>query len=267
MDQVKLLDSKLNDKQKDYAIRRKYDEESVSLLSEKYFIYSKWEEYIDYKKKNKDVDNKKIVAIINSEANIDWFDTEKETDVSKGELMLVNRLYGLSEDYVPEDIVSVPIKYAFSGKKLSNVLLDKLITMCDDAATDGYTFVVSEGYRTYKEQKNLYNNYANNNSKSEADIYVARPGHSEYETGLSFDLEPYNKVIKNPLESEEYNWLKNNAYKYGFIFRFVSDKEDLTLFSADTWRLRYVGVDAATIIYNDDLCFEEYYAYYVRGEK
>ena len=267
IDEVKLIESKLNDKQKDYAITRKYDEESISLLSEKYFIYAKWEEYIDYKKKHSDIDNKKIVAIINSEANVEWLDTEKETDTSKGILMLVNRLYGLKEDFAVEDIVSVPTKYAYSGKKLSNVLMDDLIRMCDDAKEEGYTFVVSEGFRTYKEQKKIYNDYANNNSKSLADEFVARPGHSEYETGLSFDLEPYNKVYKNPLESEEYKWLKENAHNYGFIFRFLSDKEDLTGFSADTWRLRYVGVDAATMIYNEDICFEEYYAYFVRGDK
>ena len=183
--------------------------------------------------------------------------------------MLVNRIYGLSSDYVPEDIVKVPIAYAYSNIKLKSSILENIESLVSDAKAEGYTFVVSMGYRTYKEQKNLYNSYAKSYGKSEADLYVARAGHSEYETGLSFDLEPYKyvKKVKNIKSSEEYKWLRENAYKYGFIFRFDSDKQYITKFSEDPWRLRYVGVDASTIIYSENISFEEYYAYFVnRGE-
>ena len=118
----------------------------------------------------------------------------------------------------------------------------------------------------YSEQEKLYNRYVNNYGRIEADKMVARPGHSEYETGLSFDLVPYNKRYDKPKESEEYLWLKQNAHKYGFIFRYENDKKDLTLFKEYTWRLRYVGVEVASIIYNENLCFEEYYAFYVRSK-
>ena len=124
-----------------------------------------------------------------------------------------------------------------------------------------------EGFRTYKDQEKLYNDYADISGKSDADKYVARAGHSEYETGLSFDLVPYNKNYDEPKKSKEYEWLRENAYKYGFIFRFEEGKEDLTGFNADTWRLRYVGEEAATLINNEGICFEEYYAYFVRGNK
>ena len=196
-------------------------------------------------------------------------DNERETDTSKEELMLVNRMYGLDSKYTPEDIITIPIKYAYSGIKIKNSILDSIISLIDAAKEEGYTFVVSYGYRTYKEQKKLYDSYANSYGKASADEYVARPGHSEYETGLSFDLEPYKDMskVKNIKELEEYSWLRDNAHKYGFIFRFESDKEYLTGFSEDPWRLRYVGVDAAEMMYNEKICFEEYYAYFVnRGE-
>lgn len=267
LDEIKDIESKLSDKEKDELLKRKYDEKYIEFIREKYFLFDNLDKYIEYQKENDEEENSKIVAIINTEANVDWFDNEKQTDVSKKELMLVNRIYGLNSDFEAEHIESVPIKYAYDGMKLSKVVINNIADLCDSAYEEGYTFVVSEGYRTYKEQSKLYNNYADSFGKSEADKYVARPGHSEYETGLSFDLVPYNKQYKNPKKSEEYKWLRDNAYKYGFIFRFESGKEDLTGLDEDIWRLRYVGTNAALTIKNEGICFEEYYAYYVRGEK
>lgn len=267
LDEIKIIENKLDNKDKNELMTRKYNEIYTEFIKEKYFIYSNLDKYIDYKKEEDEEDNTKIVAIINTEANIDWFDNEKETDTSKGTLMLVNRIYGLSSDYKVEDIINVPIQYAYDGMKLNKKVVERIEDLCDSAYEEGYTFVVAEGFRTYKDQSKLYNGYADSYGKSEADEYVARPGHSEYETGLSFDLKPYNKEYKKPQESEEYKWLRENAYKYGFIFRFESGKEDLTKFDADTWRLRYVGEEAASIIKNEGICFEEYYAYYVGGDK
>ena len=267
IDEFKILKGKLDDKRLEELLTREYNNLIPEFVSEKYFIYTNLDKYIEYKKDNKNYENSKIVAIINTEANIDWFDNEKETDTSKGELMLVNRLYGLNKDYEVEDIVNIPSRYAYSGKKISNSILPHIQDLIEDGRENGYTFVVSSGYRSYKEQESIYNSYANNYGRNEADKKVARPGHSEYETGLSFDLEPYNKVLKEPKLSEEYIWLRENAHKYGFIFRFEADKEYLTGFEEYTWRLRYVGVDAATLIYNEKICYEEYYAYFVGGEQ
>ena len=267
LDEIGIIENNLSDKEKDNLLGRKYNKMYFDFFKEKYFLYSNLDKYLEYQKENDEETNTKIVAIINTEANIDWYDNEKETDTSKGVLMLVNRMYGLNKSYKVEDIVDVPIKYAYDGMKLSKRLMNDLTDLCDVAYEEGYTFVVAESYRTYKEQKKLYNNYANSFGQSEADLYVARPGHSEYETGLSLDLVPYNKTFKNPKKSEEYKWLRENAYRFGFIFRFEEGKEDITKFDADTWRLRYVGVDAASMIKNEGICFEEYYAYFVKGEE
>lgn len=262
-EEINKIKSKLNDKQIDKLLTVKYDKNIIDFFDEKYFLFKNISKYISYKNESKIEDNSKIVAIINSEANIEWFDNEKETDISKGNLMLVNRLYGLSKDYVPEEIVSVPSQYAYTGKKISNLILNNIISLIEAGKEEGYTFVVSDGYRSYDEQKKLYDNYASSYGMSEADKIVAKPGHSEYQTGISFDLMPYNKVIADVSKNEEYLWLRENAHKYGFIFRFESDKESLTGFKASSWRLRYVGSDAASIMYSEKICFEEYYAYFV----
>ena len=265
LDEIKVIEDKLENKNKDILLNKEYNELYIDFIKEKYFIFSNLDKYIEYKKDEDEETNTKIIAIINTESNLDWYDNERETDTSKGILMLVNKMYGLNSEYVAEDIEDVPIKFAYSGMKLNKKVINHLEDLFDSAYEEGYTFVVAEGYRTYKYQSKLYNDYANAYGKSEADKYVARPGHSEYETGLSFDLVPYNKNYKDPKKSEEYAWLRDNAYKYGFIFRFESGKEDLTGYNEDTWRLRYVGEEAATMIKNEGICFEEYYAYFVRG--
>ena len=266
-EEIKVIKSKLNNKQIDKLLDESYSEDVINFLKEKYYIYDNLDKYLAYKKENKYDTYELVVAIINTEANVDWMEEEKETDTSKGNLMLVNRLYGLNPEYEVEDIVKVPSKYAYDGVKVSESIMDSITRMIDDAKEAGYTFVLSDGYRSYKEQESIYNKYKNSYGIKEADQNVARPGHSEYETGLSFNIVPYNKVYQEPKESDEYNWLSENAYKYGFIFRFPEDKTKLTGFDAFTWRLRYVGEDAANTIKSEGICFEEYYAYFVNGGK
>ncbi len=261
-DEVNTLLTEFEDKVEN-LLTKDYNEHIIPFMKEKYFIYSKLDEYLKYKEKNKKKEYSKIVQLINVEMHIDWLDNQKETDVSKNELMLVNRIYGLSSDYVPEDLVDVPTQFAYSGKKLSQGVLDIVIELINAGKETGYTFVISDGYRSYEEQKEIYDSYADYYGISETDTFVARPGHSEYQTGMTFDLKPYNKIIDDVNNNEEYLWLRENAYKYGFIFRFEKEDEHLTGFSENSWRLRYVGKDAASVIKNEGICFEEYYAYYV----
>lgn len=265
-EEVKMIKDKFSNDKIDILLKEKYDKNVVSFIKEKYFIYNNLSKYIEYKKKNKNDTYTHIVSIINTEADVEWLDNEKETDTSKGNLMLVNRLYGLSKDYEPDDIIDVPVSISYSGVKISKSILENIEELIEAGKEAGYTFVLSDGYRSYEAQKKMFESYKNSYGYEEADRNVARPGHSEYQTGISFQIVPYNKVFDKPRESEEYLWLKDNAYKYGFIFRYPEDKKDITLFDSYTWRLRYVGTDAASIIENEKICFEEYYAYFVDKE-
>lgn len=263
LDEINYLQEKYNDKINDF-LNRKYDANIIEFMKEKYFIYNNLDKYLEYKKSNKKIDNTSIVSTINTESNIEWLDNEKETDISKNELMLVNKIYGLNEEYVPSDLVDASLQYAYSGIKISESILTPLTELIDDGRTLGYNFIISDGYRSYQSQETLYNKYANNYGMSEADKFVAHAGHSEYQTGLAFDLGIYGKNYDDVKNSEEYIWLKDNAYKYGFIFRYTEDKESLTGFKSSTWHLRYVGYSAAELMKNENLCFEEYYSYFVQ---
>ena len=265
-EEVKVIKDKFSNDKIDILLKEKYDKNVVSFIKEKYFIYNNLSKYMEYKKKNKNDTYTHVVSIINTEADVEWLDNEKETDTSKGNLMLVNRLYGLSKDYEPEDIIDVPVSISYSGIKISKSILENIEELIEAGKEAGYTFVLSDGYRSYEAQKKMFESYKNSYGYEEADKNVARPGHSEYQTGISFQIVPYNKVFDKPRESTEYLWLKDNAYKYGFIFRYPEDKKDITLFDSYTWRLRYVGTDAASIIKNEKICFEEYYAYFVDKE-
>ncbi len=262
-DEIKVIQDKLSEEDINKLMELKYDKNIVKFMSEKYFIYKNLTKYLDYKKENKLSSYTNIVTVINTESNIDWFDNTKETDTSKNELMLVNRLYGLSKDYEPSDIIDVPSQYAYSGIKISESIMDNIIALIEAASEDGYTFVLADGYRSYSDQEKIFERYKNAYGYSEADRIAARAGHSEYQTGLSFTIVPLYKSYDKPKESLEYKWLNDNAYRFGFIFRFPENKTSITGFEASTWRLRYVGSEAANIIKSEDICFEEYYAYFV----
>ena len=189
-EEVNILLTKYEDRI-DNILSLEYNEHIIPFMEEKYFVYSKMNEYLQYKEKNKKKEYNKIVQLVNVEMHIDWLDNQKETDTSKNELMLVNRIYGLSEDFVPSDLVDVPTQVAYSGKKLSQGVLDIVIELINAGKEAGYTFVISDGYRSYEDQKEIYDSYADYYGISETDTFVARPGHSEYQTGMTFDLKPY----------------------------------------------------------------------------
>ncbi len=262
--EINKIEGSLENKEIDKLLNLSYNKNSVKFIDEKYFIFSNLEEYLDYYDENSDIDYKKVIAIINTNANDEWYKNVKNTDTNEVSLMLVNKYYGLSSDYVPEDLILISNKYSYEGNYVSESILDALIEMLNAAKTEGYTLVVSQGYRSYEDQKKAYDTYEKHHTTQEADVYAARAGYSEYQTGLSVLIKPYKKVVANAIESSEYNWLVDNSYKYGFILRYSQDKEDITGFKFDPWRYRYVGVNAATEIHEEDITFDEYYAFHLK---
>lgn len=122
------------------------------------------------------------------------------------------------------------------------------------ASSSGYNIPFLSGYRSYSYQQNLYNNYYKKDG-SLADVYSARPGHSEHQTGLGFDV---GKIDNNYGETAAGKWLVNNCAKYGFILRYPKGKEYITGYQYEPWHIRYVGVEHATIIMEKGITLEEY---------
>src|SRR5574344_1074358 len=136
--------------------------------------------------------------------------------------------------------------------------------MFDAARNSGIYPIVASGYRTEEEQKKIYEDkvaacvadgLSNADAKREAKFWVAIPGTSEHQLGLAVDINGDGVHSKG---SEVYEWLKKNAHRFGFINRYPSDKVDITGVANEPWHYRYVGVEAATKIYNEGICLEEY---------
>ncbi|MGL5084891.1 MAG: M15 family metallopeptidase, partial [Clostridium sp.] len=86
--------------------------------------------------------------------------------------------------------------------------------------------------------------------------YIAIPGRSEHQTGLSMDI---GDASGNLIEKEKHvGWIRDNSYKYGFIVRYPKGKEIITGYSYEPWHIRYVGVEVAKEIFNKNITFEEY---------
>ena len=243
-------------------LNHKYNVNITKLMKEKYFIFANLDKYLDYINENNS-NLTDIVAKVNTKASLGWYKSIADTDTSKGELMLVNKFYKLSETYVPSDLVDVSLSYAYEGKQVSKMMYDSLTNMLDAAKESGYNLVVSQGYRSYADQEEAYNDIEASSGVDYADKVAARPGHSEYQTGLSVVVKPLYTEGSDMENSPEHTWILENAYKYGFILRYPKDKENITGFSYDAWRLRYVGSNAARIIHNENITFDEYYEYYI----
>ena len=242
---------------------RDYDEKIIDVMTSKYYLEKHLDDYLEYIKKNNDKSLDDVIAIINVGANNDWYDNPKETDLTKGNLILVNKFNYLSEDYAIDDLVDMSIRYAFNDKKIKSEVYDAFKSMANAAKEESLTLVANSTYRTYKYQQGIYTSYKSSKGKSYADSYAARPGHSEHQTGLAIDISTLNSTTDNFESTKEFSWLKENAYKYGFILRYPKDKEYLTGYNYESWHYRYVGIDVATKIKDENITFDEYYAYYL----
>lgn len=130
------------------------------------------------------------------------------------------------------------------------------------AEKQGYVLVAFSGFRSYEYQTDLYNRYVNRDGKDAADRYSARPGYSEHQTGLTFDIGEKGKedlwLTSEFGETPAGKWLATNAHKYGFILRYPEGKEDITGYMYESWHFRYLEGDTATKVYNAGVTLEEY---------
>lgn len=156
-------------------------------------------------------------------------------------ILIANKKYPLPRDYAPG--------------QLTSEVQDALAVMQQAAAKDGLDLYVVSGYRSYDYQAQLYQNYCNRDGQAAADRYSARPGYSEHQTGLAFDL---NSTSNSFAGTAEAKWLAAHAHEYGFIIRYPKGKESVTGYQYEPWHLRYLGTETAKAVYDSGLCLEEY---------
>lgn len=260
--------TKLKDNQIKAILKKKYNRLNIKFIRQKYFITNNLDRYIKYYNNHKDDKISHIVSIVNVCADEDYYDkdTVKKTDISKKELMLVNKFNYLDENYAPDDIVKVSVQFAYGDNEIKKEVYEKFRSMYNDAKKEGLYLIITSSYRDYNFQKELWDSYANQKGDEWADSVSARAGYSEHQTGYTLDIVTYKANMSSFEKTDEFKWLQDNAYKYGFILRYPKDKEDITGYSYESWHYRYVGKDVATKIKKLGITFDEYYAYFIEGK-
>lgn len=244
-------------------LNRDYNMYLVDIMTSKYYLSKNLDKYIEYKTKYTNKEFSDVIAIINTRANLDWYSNTTPTDLTKGNLILVNKFHYLEEEFEIEDLVDMSLIYAFSNKKIKQEVYDAFKSMVNAAKKQGLTIVANSTYRTFAYQKSTYNSIKSSNGKTYADNYAARPGFSEHQTGLAIDVSTLKSTMDNFEETDEFKWLQDNAAEYGFILRYPKGKEYITGYNYESWHYRFVGEKIAKQIKEEGITFDEYYAYYV----
>ncbi|MFJ7737121.1 D-alanyl-D-alanine carboxypeptidase family protein [Lysinibacillus sp. NPDC097287] len=162
-------------------------------------------------------------------------------------ILIANKRYPLPSTFAPKEDIT------------ARAALDTMLTA---AKQQGFDLVAFSGYRSFERQTTLYNDYVKRDGADAADRYSARPGYSEHQTGLAFDIGEKGK--ENIWLTEEFGetpagqWLLTHADEYGFILRFPQNKEHITGYMYESWHYRYVGTDIAKEIKKRDITLEEY---------
>ncbi len=180
-----------------------------------------------------------------------------ETDTSWN-LILVNKDHAIPENY------DIELMELSNRERIDARIYPELQAMFNDARANGLHLFVRAGYRTEKEQQKIMDNkikefqkdgYSKREATALAEEYVAIPGTSEHQLGLSVDI---NADTSQCSSDSVYKWLDENAYKYGFVKRYPADKTEITGISYEPWHYRYVGAEAAKEMKEKGLCLEEY---------
>lgn len=234
-----------------------YLEEFFSLP---YAKLSNYDRYVDYSNETGEDDETTVLAVNLDMDKENYEDPVIVTDFSTD--MVVNKHRSLTKDFEPDDLVSIDEEYAADDTQAgSRIAVNAFIEMYKDAQKEGYDLVINSSYRSYQDQEEVCNTYRDLYGDNYVTNYVAMPGFSEHQTGLSFDIG--SKDTNVFAESDEYTWIQENAHKYGFIQRFPEEYEAVTGFRAEPWHYRYVGKKIASYIYENNISFEEYYALFL----
>ena len=175
-------------------------------------------------------------------ASVDTFDrAARSIDDPTSIWVVVNKLRPMNPlDFEPVDLVEVPVEYT-NEPLLRQEASDAVAAMFQAAFDEaGLELASNSAFRSFEAQENVYDG---------DDLTTARPGFSEHQTGLTIDIGPLSGECSLDVclgETPEGIWLRDNAWRFGFILRYPADKTEVTGYSFEPWHFRYVGGDLAT---------------------
>lgn len=177
-------------------------------------------------------------------------------------LVLVNKLYTVSKNYYPTDMVAVDGSLSTNqGLYFKREAYEAYLDMLAAAQSEGLTFKICSAYRSYELQTSLYNNSLAQNGAAFTNTRSAYPGRSEHHTGWAVDITSKSMgygLSQNFINYPEGLWINNHCSEYGFIIRYPKGKTNITGYDYEPWHLRYVGVEAAKEITSREITLEEY---------
>jgi zinc D-Ala-D-Ala carboxypeptidase len=179
-------------------------------------------------------------------------------DYDSWSVTLVDWILDVGPEYVPPDLVSVSAAGVTGGGQIRKVAFDDLKAMAQAARAHRTPLGNVSAYRSYPEQKVLFDDYARDYGYRKAITFSARPGHSEHQLGLTIDFAPAGA---SDFVSEEFGagkWLSSNAWKYGWLMSYPKGKKPVTCYRYEPWHYRYVGRDLAKQIHDSGLTIREY---------
>jgi len=189
-----------------------------------------------------------------------------ESEIHKGYLLLVNHDHSYT---IPSDLdlvninqaKTVPFRVQHDSSQLARSIIEPLDEMMEAfmAATNFRAVAIISAHRNRESQQRILNNYINRMGRREALRWASLPGHSEHHTGLAFDFGVMHGNTRNSFPGTgTTGWFRRNAHKFGFILRYTQQKTHITQTSYEPWHYRYVGIPHSVIMFEKDLCLEEY---------
>jgi D-alanyl-D-alanine carboxypeptidase len=175
--------------------------------------------------------------------------------------IIINKANPISEDLIKNYTLVTVENNMYDDIKLEEETYENYLKLKENLLERSYYINIRSGFRTFNESQVIFNNYALEKGSAYAEKYAATPGTSEHNTGLAFDfiISSDKNASKTDYESDEYFYLENIAYLYGFIIRYPKDKEAITGYNYEPWHLRYVGSELAKYLKKNNLTLEEYY--------
>ncbi len=238
---------------------------SPSVDGEKYssvphFKSENGKRYDKYGEKNPNYTLEQVVTYVNIGLDSPYYTNTYKANKDDGIFILVNKYSYIDRSFTPDNLVELDDSCKVSGKsvKLVKEAADAFKKLSDDARALEYYIIGMSGYRTYAYQESLYNRYLQNDTQENVDTYSARPGYSEHHTGLALDVQTDSVSFSNFGQTKEYEWLLDNAHRYGFVIHYTSENQWITGYMPEEWHIRYLGVEAATYIYDNNLSVDEY---------
>ena len=222
------------------------------------------ERYLIYQEENQEYDLATIVTYVN--IGLDKKGYSEYSEYTKEEALndltiLVNKYHKLPDDYEPDDLIALSYHNSYTYY-LRSEAAEAYERLQSAALLDNVIIYPFSAYRSYDTQNTLYTRYKERDGEKKADTYSARPGFSEHQLGLAIDI--ISNTLTDNLTNNDYEWMLDNSYKYGFIVRYPKGCQHITQFMEEPWHLRYLGIELATKVHNSGLTYDEYYDLYMK---